>query len=692
MAIDTKFQQNVGQVRYYGNHFAFINLIQQSVWPQSGGGGTWAGTDGWWRNITPNAFFSQIIYVQSNGPYADEYDYLRSGRYYLTWTGGATLAVLGAGVTQNVGASSANRYAIDVAGNDPSFQLTVYNGTAGTVNVTDAKLFHADDEAALIAGEIFQPAFLALFDGTDVLRFMDWLQTNEMGWENDYSSTLNPITASNYHALSDRSYGHEETGPNANTTGMPAAMIGTLARRLQKSVWFNIPVKTNSACKTYLATQFMVGATAAWTGDAYVEGGNENWNYGPGYYGNYVYLRDTKAATVNVVDKFGVASSEVPDKIACAAADVACESWAAFASVLPRSRIKRVLCGQAVAFNTYAAMFAYTDPRSGQQVKNMADEYGVAMYFGTGPAGTATNVDHSYQLAAKAWNFPDQYWLDAMLSNNPNYFGVGALAAYMDANTAGLATYAPGVKLTCYEGGNDMSRPVAPRYPFTINTVGAANTLKVVDTWDAGTQYVSDIRSNPVVYGGVFYTPIANSLNVAPPNAAYWLSLGGLSAQFDTGDWITNFGTRPSSGLPSYFGVVPCPVMKFKNASEIWLFADSTALALDTGNTGAGALTLDAPAGAAIYYLDNVTRLRLLGAHVKELLDGAVGETVFRKLFTGVTHDRSTLHSQFVSCGSYKLIQESSLTRSQFLAKNPRQLFLDTIKFKGRGIPGATPR
>lgn len=122
-------------------------------------------------------------------------------------------------------------------------------------NITVVK---EEDLAAFAQGQVFNPRWLNLLDGFDVLRFMDWMQTNDshqIGWEDRPR-------------ISDYSWARK---------GVPAEVMLALANELGADPWFNMP---------HMADDSYVRNFAKLTQDgldfdlkAYVEYSNEVWNW-----------------------------------------------------------------------------------------------------------------------------------------------------------------------------------------------------------------------------------------------------------------------------------------------------------------------------------------------------------------------------------------------------------------------------
>lgn len=122
-------------------------------------------------------------------------------------------------------------------------------------DIAVVKLEHVD---AYEAGEIFNPNWLARLEGFKVLRFMDWMKTN--------NSTQ--TTWSNRPKISDFTWGIK---------GVPLEIMLALSIRTGTDPWFNTPHLADNDYVTRFATLTRDGLPPERT--AYVEFSNEVWNW-----------------------------------------------------------------------------------------------------------------------------------------------------------------------------------------------------------------------------------------------------------------------------------------------------------------------------------------------------------------------------------------------------------------------------
>ncbi len=122
-------------------------------------------------------------------------------------------------------------------------------------NITVVKEEHLQRHAA---GELFNPDWLDILDGFDVLRFMDWMDTNDSaitGWEERPQ-------------LRDYSWARR---------GVPLQVMLALANELGAHPWFNMPHRADDSYLRNFARA--VDAGLDFDLKAYVEYSNEVWNW-----------------------------------------------------------------------------------------------------------------------------------------------------------------------------------------------------------------------------------------------------------------------------------------------------------------------------------------------------------------------------------------------------------------------------
>jgi hypothetical protein len=176
-----------------------------------------------------------------------------AGRYLLTWQGKGTLAVEGLAEAVE---TAEGRIAFDYTPGPGAVILTI-TAIDPADPIRRLRLVRQDRAAALEAGEVFNPDWLARIEGAKGLRFMDWMATND-----------SPLSAATDRPL--------PTDYSWARVGVPAEVIVALANRLQAEPWLTLP---------HAATDDLVRAYAAVVRDGldpglkvWVEYSNEVWN------------------------------------------------------------------------------------------------------------------------------------------------------------------------------------------------------------------------------------------------------------------------------------------------------------------------------------------------------------------------------------------------------------------------------
>lgn len=448
---------NLTQPTYYGNTKPFINLLKSATRGMRSGDNDWSYVDPatqWAYAIPPDTYLYGIVQVRDVGGYYN-FTQLRAGTYYLATRSPLEITIYGTGI-ENPRRINPNLMAYDVPATigstqaNPAINLRVWNNTPSTQGfvpvvengVEYPALYHADDEAAFLAGETFAPNWVNSLCNPKGFRLMDWTDCPQCGSDNYGKPTLGPtgqVQVQNFYPNDARVF----TGSEEHNALMPPRLFGVLARKLQCNVWWTMPAKMSDEALAYSIEQFFAGAGPGWIGKLWSEYNDESWNSAWPWVSQQQYIRDVIAPTIKVVDGAGNPSASPIDMVACGTAHGAIKCWAAFAKHLPRERIVRVLAGQwAWVDGMGPGQFAYVDPVTGQTAGAMADQYAVAPYWGVGEGFTTKQW-----CADQVWFNPDSWWLDLVKKN------IDGMLPQVAANKAFLAQYAPHLKLTCYEGG-----------------------------------------------------------------------------------------------------------------------------------------------------------------------------------------------------------------------------------------------
>ena len=107
---------------------------------------------------------------------------------------------------------------------------------------------------------------------------------------------------------------------------------------------------------------------------------------------------------------------------------------------------------------------------------------------------------------------------------------------------------------------------------------------------------------------------------------------GSTPASFTDGDaWLFHGpdGRYPIAGYRAFTLVY----VKAKDPTRAWFFASDAARLADVGDTGTGAIVLDAASPGGTFTADNFTRTQQFGMRMKACLDGPPGKAMYQRFF-----------------------------------------------------------
>jgi hypothetical protein len=263
---------NLSAVNYYSTQLPFLNnFVTVGQWITHGNS-AWDTSEEQYVNLDANGWPKTLASV--NQPSSQQYSSLGvlffrglpstpnghypAGQYVVLYDGQGTLTY---GFDASLVSRSAGRDIINVAtpstaGIDLRITVTDPNHTGNYIR--NIRVVKAENEAAIKAGEVFNPTFLALIQKFRVLRFMDWFATNGStvsSWSN------RPVP----------SYAYWGT-----RSGVPIEIAVQLANTISADAWLNVPHMADDNYITQMAT--LVHAQLGTTQKAYVEFSNEVWN------------------------------------------------------------------------------------------------------------------------------------------------------------------------------------------------------------------------------------------------------------------------------------------------------------------------------------------------------------------------------------------------------------------------------
>ncbi len=256
---------NLNGVVDWSTQFPFVDIFKSArPWiPQRQGAGWGEGgelalsPEGWVTRLEPNQFAETVLF-SADTPFTGSMD----GEYVILFDGEGEIAFRGNNVTVN--SQSAGRLDITARPSQGSvfLQVTATNEANPLKNI---RFLMASHEQTYIS-QPFNPLFLERFSRFGILRFMDWMQTND---EPAHTWSERPLLTDYTFAL----------------RGVPVEMMIQLANTLQTDAWFTLPHRADDE----YVRQFAILVLDALSPNlkAYVEYSNETWN-GQFVQANYV--------------------------------------------------------------------------------------------------------------------------------------------------------------------------------------------------------------------------------------------------------------------------------------------------------------------------------------------------------------------------------------------------------------------
>jgi hypothetical protein len=261
---------NLAGVAYYSTEFPFINnFLTASQWITHSET-TWETNEEQYANLDANGWPITLTSVHQSS--RQQYNslgvlllvtgfntsngYYPGGRYIVLYDGRGTLAYASDAtlVSRSLGRDVIN---VVPSKNGIDLRITVTDPKHTGDYIRNIRLVSAENEAAIKAGQIFNPKFLELIEHFRVLRFMDWLQTN--------GSTIR--------LWSDRPLPSQAF---FGQKGVPIEIALQAANAISADAWLNVPAMADDHYITQMATLVhrMLGSSQK----VYVEYSNEVWN------------------------------------------------------------------------------------------------------------------------------------------------------------------------------------------------------------------------------------------------------------------------------------------------------------------------------------------------------------------------------------------------------------------------------
>jgi hypothetical protein len=390
---------NLAAIVSWNAQWAFVDVFKQSrAWIAQctgcnwGEGGTLALTpEGWIAELAPNQYATTII--------MDEIQHFPAGEYTVLYDGEGDIQF---GLnTVDVLSATDGRIVIVPNGNGGIYlEIHATNPANPLRNIRVIM----PGFAATYATQPFHPLFLERLQGFEVLRFMDWMQTNNSSvvtW-----SERPQVTAPNYEQ------------------GVPLEVMVQLANTLGVDAWFNMPHQADDEYIRNFATYIRDHLNPEL--NAYIEYSNETWN--------------SQFSQANYVIEQGTSLGLSADAFQAGFffhARRAVEIFTIWADVFGgTNRLVRVLASQAANAWTGEQVMDFENAAAS------ADALAIAPYFGGylgDPATLDTISSHS---------------VDTLLAAAHDHI-LGEVADWITTNVQ--ASSQRGLELIAYEGGQHLA-------------------------------------------------------------------------------------------------------------------------------------------------------------------------------------------------------------------------------------------
>jgi hypothetical protein len=620
---------NFAPTSYFDGHFPFIDAMKIGGYGWLSRTGFTADADDNIVNLAPGAFTTTQPWAEIAYPAQ-----VKTGTWVVSYesSGDPKVSVASQSrLVSNVKVSE-RRVTFDLAqiapGRPLDLSITFSNPSGAAIGfIRKIRLFHSAHEPALDAGETFNPDYLAQIPRCSRVRFM---KNTSVEHGRSVAAVMNE-TRRTWQAV-----GAESNAPVE--LGVPYSVAAKLAAKLKCDLQISIPFTASDALMAAAAAQ--IASVADFSGKVYAEAGNEGWNAS---YGN------------NYADLAALGAPLKPSGRPSAEAWVALRWWKAMETAIGRKRVKRVLASQAAgqcARGGYAdLMLKYVDPgiiEAGTPVKELVDQMQIAPYTHfTDPAGQFLGGAVLKNLDAAALS-------DATMDA---YFDRGSKIAgdWVTNTRTNLSAVRPGrpIELDSYEWGQETYCSLGGPSVFTF-TINEKNNTGLLNTGPTKPQ-AFPIPKMVFKDGDVCY----------------------LYKNLDPGTSWDNSEFSHTAGnynVPHYIKRNPL------SADEFWLFASDAARLADTGNSGAGAISLNAAHPSYNHAIDNVSAQRRWITRFQAYLDSPAGLRMYQRYYERTVGPGKLLKACiFYDIGGYAGGTAWGLKASIYSPDTPRSLWARSL-------------
>ncbi|MDB5820513.1 MAG: hypothetical protein JWQ11_4153 [Rhizobacter sp.] len=434
---------NAGGFSVWGGHQPFIDVVPcgEDDWALNGKGDkTCIDAHGWIVGLPPKAGHDGVSSHAWSGLDARTCR-IKAGTWVVTWSGDAVVDVDAPGLRskQVMANGVTNRITfhlpqVESNGTASFLRYSVTNPTKAPVDCRDIRIFHAEHEPALKVGRLVNPDYIAALPPTlKVMRFMDWLQTN------------NNLATGPEHLATTADRVWIRSAPQHLTMGVPPSVVARTASEIGCDLWVTLGAHLSQAGMDAFAREIAANYPK---GRVRVEFSNELWN------AQFEQNRHmtVKAAEMRLIgyNEKGAVDAKCLRQAAEAHGSLQC--WAAFEKVLPRERVVRQYSSQVVWFeNSASAAFEYVDPgliAAGRRMKELCDSYAIAPYMSFLDA----KGEHYSTMRMKVEGFHrmDEATLLGLLRN-----GISGCVQWVRTSVDKARRKNPALEITSYEGGQE---------------------------------------------------------------------------------------------------------------------------------------------------------------------------------------------------------------------------------------------
>jgi hypothetical protein len=257
-------------IAYYSTENPFMNIFPNSQGWVTNSQSTWDTGEEQYLQVDANGYptsltasaghaqqFTNVVMLMLYGLPSTPNGCYPAGNYVVLYDGAGTMHY---GLDATLVSSSPGRDVINVANPSSGISLSITStDPSHTGNyLRNIRVVQASNEAALTGGQVFNPGFLASIQNFRVLRFMDWLSTNN----SPLSSWANrPLPTNAFYGTS---------------RGVPLEVAVQAANAVSADAWLNVPHLADDNYVTQMAT--LVHSQLGTSQKVYLEYSNEVWN------------------------------------------------------------------------------------------------------------------------------------------------------------------------------------------------------------------------------------------------------------------------------------------------------------------------------------------------------------------------------------------------------------------------------